>query len=530
MRELSAVLIYPNTNDVAFASLGFLKVFEMLKERVRLADFSFLPDFGAGRPGKRARTGRRFHSRRGRAGRASSAVLSPKQGLLLGFLSGNPVKSFDLICFSISYENDYVHVAELLARAGIPILASERPALFPLVVCGGFTMTLNPEPLADIADVAVVGEAECVLDDLLGGVGGGCAGGTDGRGGAAAKAEVLGRLARIDGIYVPSAPRPRVRRVWAPACDIAAEPPAQAPSHFGKMLLVEVGRGCGRGCFFCAAGNLYRPVRMREAEEILERSRGAEKVGLLGTAVGDHLGLEGMLREITARGCEVSVSSFRADEITRGIADLLVAGGMKTIAIAPEAGSEPLRRRINKRLSDDQIVEAVSVLASAGMKTIKLYFMIGLPGEEDADVEAAVDLVKRLSNVRGSSRLSIAAGPFVPKPQTAFQWSPFAPLATLRRRAAVLSAVRRIRGCSLTLGSLDEAWLEAVLARGDRSLGGLIADSALKGIPFAKLLKQRPDLDPTRGLDTAKPLPWDFIDSGVSKKRLEADLARSRRG
>jgi radical SAM superfamily enzyme YgiQ (UPF0313 family) len=509
---LSAILIYPNTCEVAFASLGFLKVFEMLKSRVAVADVAYLPK------GPRS------------------------QNLMVGHFTRRQVRSFDLIAFSISYENDFVHVPEILLGSGVEPRASARTGTFPLVLFGGFVMSLNPLPIADFADAVVVGEGEPVIDAALSalskarGISGSDPGarGTDhpahrGGPGQAGKAALLHLLSETPGIWIPSIGQASVKRVWAPTREIAAEPPAETPSHFGDMYLVEVGRGCGRGCFFCAAGNLYRPVRMRDASTVIAQAKEASKVGLVGTAVGDHPSLVSILRDLTEAGRQVGISSFRADEMTPEIADFLVKGGVKTLAIAPEAGSETLRQRINKNISDRQLEAAVKILAAAGIGTIKLYFMIGLPWETDGDVEAIVDLVARLARVRGRARLVVAVGPFVPKPHTAFQWCAFENPKVLKRRVAVLGGVRKIRGVSLKVGSLSEAWLEAALARGDRSLGELLLEAAEKRVPLKQLVKARPNLDPTHALDMKKPLPWDFINAGVSGKRLEDDFLRAER-
>ena len=527
-------LIYPNTREVAFASLGFLKVFGMLRSRVGLADVSYLPDSRS----------------------AAGGLTSPRRHPLLGHFTRREVRSFDVVALSISYENDFIHVPEMLLSAGIEPRAERRAGAgaragarggarvggFPLVIFGGFVMSLNPLPIADFADAVVVGEAEPVIDDLLAALSGAReAGGAEGWPAAGAgkaeaeagagRATLLRHLSGIPGIWVPSLGEAAVRRVWAPTAAIAPESPADLPgepgSHFGDMYLVETGRGCGRGCFFCAAGNLYRPVRMRDAATVLARAEGAGRVGLVGTAVGDHPSLVPILRELTAAGCQVGISSFRADEMTPEIAELLARGGVKSLAIAPEAGPEALRRRINKDISDDQLEAAVKMLAAAGIETIKLYFMIGLPWETDADVGAIVDLVARLARVRGRARLAVAAGPFVPKPHTAFQWCGFEDPKVLKRRVARLAGLRKIRGVSLKVGSLGEAWLEAALARGDRSLADLLLEAAETGTPVRQLVKARPDLSPTRALDMEKPLPWDFIDSGVSGKRLRADFLRA---
>jgi radical SAM superfamily enzyme YgiQ (UPF0313 family) len=492
--EVSAVVLFPNKRDVAYASLGFLKAYEELKERVAIADLAYAP------------SGDDDH------------IVSPKQGLLLGEMSHLEIRRFDIVGFSLSYENDFVQVPGLLIKAGLPPLARDRSPGMPLVVAGGFTMSSNPLPIADFVDAVVIGEIEPVADALVGVV---------------EETRVAGShfremLSRIPGVYVPALGERPVTRMWSAVEAIAAEPEPRTRSHFGEMFLVETGRGCGRGCHFCAAGNLYRPVRMRNGTAILALAAGASRIGLVGTAVGDHPDLVQMLKEITGAGRSVGISSLRPDQITPEIAALLVAGGVRTIAIAPEAGSEALRTRIGKPLPDEVVLSAVKVLSDAGLRSVKLYFMIGLPGETDADVEAAVQLVARLARVRGRARLAVAAGPFVPKPQTVFQWAPFCGRNVLRRRVAVLKGVTNTRGCSLKVQPLDEAWVEAVISRGDRSLSDPLLEAARTGGSLKRILMRGKQYDPTLELDTEKPLPWDFIDAGVDRKRLRLEYLRSK--
>jgi radical SAM superfamily enzyme YgiQ (UPF0313 family) len=259
---------------------------------------------------------------------------------------------------------------------------------------------------------------------------------------------------------------------------------------------------------------------MRDAAVILKSSGDSERVGLVGTAVGDHPDLNSLIDALLEDGRTAGVSSLRADRIDREVAGRLARCGVKTIAIAPETGTDSLRHRIGKQITEQQIAGAVEALSAAGIATVKLYFMIGLPGETDDDVAAIVTLVNYLAGVRGRSRLSVAVGPFVPKPHTAFQWAPFAEVGTLKRRVKILRRIATLKGCTLKVGSIDEAWTEAVLARGDRSLSGALIEAARTGRPLRTVLRKGGAPDPCRELDTAKPLPWDFIDSGVSREGL----------
>jgi len=488
--SLSAAVLFPNKRALACASLGFLKTFAVISQRVGLADLSYLP---AG-PG--------------------DAVLSPRQGLLLGEFSRREIGRFDLIGFSLSYENDYVNVPGLLMRAGLAPLAAERVEALPIILSGGFTMSTNPLPVADFVDAVVVGEVEAIADSLVDTIGTAKVEGIS-------KEHLLKRLATLPGIYVPALGERPVKRVWSDTADIAPEPELMTGSHFGDMFLVEVGRGCGRGCYFCAAGNLYKPLRMRDGESIVALAGDAPTVGLVGTAVGDHPDLEIMLRRLTGGGRRIGISSLRPDQVTPEVAALLVEGGVKTIAVAPEAGTDDLRARIGKPITRDEIFEAVRMLSDAGITNVKLYFMIGLPGETDSDAEAIVDLVSRLAGIRGKARLGVAAGPFVPKPHTVFQWAPFAGRDALKVRIGILKAVRRIKGCTLKVQPVDEAWVEAVLARGGRALSGPILESARKPVSLKRVLLRGGVPDPTLELDTEKPLPWDFIETGVDKEGLK---------
>jgi radical SAM superfamily enzyme YgiQ (UPF0313 family) len=266
---------------------------------------------------------------------------------------------------------------------------------------------------------------------------------------------------------------------------------------------------------------------MRDAEVILRSAGSSRRVGLVGTAVGDHPDLVAVIDDLLRQDKTAGISSLRADQVTPELVTRLVDCGIKTITIAPEAGTEDLRQRIGKHITDRQVTDAVRMLSEAGISNIKLYFMIGLPGESDEDIKAIVSMVNGLAEIRGKSRLSVAAGSFVPKPHTAFQWAGFASRETLRRRFRLLKVINRLKGCSLKVGSIDEAWTEAVLARGDRSLSAALIEAARSGKPLKTVLRKA-GYDPCRELDTEKPLPWDFVELGVSRGSLLRDYLKAR--
>ncbi len=486
--DLSSVLIYPNTEEVAFASLGFLKVLNMLATRTILADFCHLP-----------------------ATRDSGIALSRKH-LLTGISTHRPVRSFDFVGFSLSYENDFAAIPNLLYAAGIEPLAVEREEVFPFVTFGGFTMASNPLPVADFADAIIMGEAEGILEEVLSVL-------EKAKQEGWQKKEVLERFRYLDGIFVPAFGEYRVRRRYAPVEDIGFSITTPGRSHFKDMLLVEVGRGCGRGCLFCSAGRLYRPVRFRCTEDLVAAATGSKRIGLVGTAIGDHPGLTHLLETIVNEGKRASLSSLRPDQIEPHLAELLFESGMKSIAIAPETGDDDLRARIGKPIRRQRILDSVAMLAEAGMATIKLYFMMGLPGEQDSHAEAIVDLVDAIGKVRGKARLVVTVSPFVPKPHTPFQWVGFADRYSLRKRLAILRGINKIKGCSLRPVSVNQAWIEASLSRGERWLSRLLLEAS-QSQHNLRICLEKSGVDPTKELDISKPLPWDFIKNTIPKKRL----------
>ena len=410
-------------------------------------------------------------------------------------------------------------------------------------MAGGAALFLNPEPVAELMDLICVGEAEPILPPLLAVVkkGGG-------------RGEILAEAAQLPGVYVPSlyevtydgvrlasfrsldgAPS-RVERLWEkeldrrPTTSVVLSPDAEFPD----MFLVELSRGCPRGCRFCAAGFIYLPYRQRSLEslkkDVEEGLRHRHRVGLVGAAVSDFRGIGELSRHILECGGKVSVSSLRIDGLDEEMIEVLKTSGHKTIALAPEGGSQRLRDLIKKDITEKQILEACERLIRKDILNLKLYFIIGLPGETSADLEEMVTLVKRIREMvigaaREKGRLGevvLSVNPFVPKPFTPFQWCGMENLKSLERKAGYLKdSFGRLSNIRMKLESLRDAYLQALLSRGDRRLSIFLTKTHELGNwkRAAKELGLDTDDLVCRNIVPGEMLPWDILES-VGKDRL----------
>jgi radical SAM superfamily enzyme YgiQ (UPF0313 family) len=441
-------------------------------------------------------------------------VFADPPGPPLSLESAAPLDYFPVVAFSISYEVDYFNVVDILRSASIPPRAADRDDTHPLIVAGGPAVTANPEPLAPLLDAVVIGEVEPIFDQLT----------------AALHLVADGRdasleaLAQIPGLYLPhqatgDAPPRRIPRQWLQDLDTVPTHSAifTPDTEFGGMALIEIARGCGRGCRFCLAGYAYRPPRQRSVDNILAQARELlkfqDRLGLVSAAVSDHSAIDQLATELRALGARISVSSMRVDPVSEPLLRALAESGTRTLTIAPEAGSERLRRAINKTQTEDHVLRAVDLAARYDFAQLKLYFMLGLPGEQDADVQAIIDLALACAG-RFSRQVTVNVTPFVPKAHTPFQRLAQTPAREVKRR---LDRVERgLRKHRIDVKSESPAWAEiqGILARGDRRLAAALLTvdrpspaswrRALDavGLSLPDLLGERPAGDP---------LPWAFI-------------------
>lgn len=518
-------LVYPNGYQQGMGNLGFQTVYHLINQRDDcLCERFFLPE-----------------------GSTAHHVIP-----LLSLESDRPLRDFDLIALSISFENDYLHLPAIFSAGNIPLLAEHRDLEDPLVLIGGVCAFINPEPVAEVADLIAIGEAEPILPALLTGLV---------QSPSLPRYQLLLGLAQLPGVYVPrfyqpsyatdgityqsnSAVPKAIQRQYLRDLDSSASRTfiQSETAEFSHMTLVEVSRGCSRGCRFCAAGFVYLPPRERSLDNLLDQAEAGlcqrNRIGLVAAAVADYSQVVPLQQGIIARGGEISVSSLRLDAIDVKTVALLTQAGHKSVAIAPEAGSQRLRDVINKGLNEDQILSAVQVLTDGGIRHLKLYFLIGLPFEKMADVEAIVELVQKIAALRQTrgkvqgylGNLTVSVNPFIPKPFTPFQWAGMEGEKSLKKKGRLLqSACSRIPNTRFMMESVRLAILQAFLSRGDRRIAAMLPDLArggsLRQICAAANWPLVAELTRERGEDEA--FAWEIIDCGVRREYLWNEYQRA---
>lgn len=508
--RLSVALVFPGRAATALSSLGWQIVYRLLEARPELAPERFFLDL----PGLT-----------GSAGRVSPPLSEDAQRSL---------DRFPVIAFSLGFEEDLPVLPAALAATGLPRRTADRPD-WPLVLVGGPLAFLNPAPLAPGADLIWVGEAEAGLADLLVLAQAAYLAGRP-------KTDWLAEVADRPGVLAPGRTvLPARRAVQRGAPGLLAEPGhscfISSEAEFRDMLLVEVNRGCPYGCRFCAAGFIYRPprqARLQDLQRIVEETA-PPKVGLVGTALTDWPDLLPFLRWLKEREVKFSLSSLRADGITRPFLEFLRKSGVRTLTLALEGASPRLRRAANKKLDEDDFLRAVSLAAEFAVNHLKLYLIVGWPGEEEADHLALAEFLGRIEEARqkgakgkGLEHVTLSLSSLVSKPWTPFQW---APMASEERLKEIIARVKRLvkplKGWRAEADSPAAARLQGVLARGDESLYGLLEQAADQGLRRA--LKEWPG-DPAAILDRQRdrdePFPWEMIDIGVGRDLLWREWER----
>jgi radical SAM superfamily enzyme YgiQ (UPF0313 family) len=525
--KIPIALVYPNRYFLGMSNLGFQTVYHRLNRLPNVVcERLFLPES------------------------EDMAAASSGPGPL-SVESQRPMADFHIVAFSLAFENDFTNLVHLLQLGKLSLYSSRRHQHEPLVVAGGVATFLNPEPIAPFIDLFLLGEAENLLEDFV-------RAWEEMLDHDLSREEKLAHIAeRVSSAYVPSffqvesdsdgrliSFEPLIdipKKIQVRPAPIENEEPitstiTTAHTEFPDTVLVEIGRGCGRGCRFCAAGFVYRPVRHRQSDKVvqaaLDRAPQGGKIGLLSSAVSDHPDIDAICLQLRKAGTRLSVSSLRADSVTPTMLESLRQSGLRTVAIAPEAGSQRLRQVINKNLTEKQILDAVSAVVSAGIPNLRLYFMIGLPTETEEDIRAIIQLVKRIKHEqlvigRGQKRLgtiTMSVSSFVPKPFTPFQWVPFCDLSVLKQRIKKLKrGLGAVANVKVHADVPRWAYIQALLSRGDRQLAPLLAILGQQNSTWSRATKAvnvNPEFYVYRERERQELLPWDFIDNGVTKDYL----------
>jgi radical SAM superfamily enzyme YgiQ (UPF0313 family) len=510
--KINIALVYPNRYAVGMSSLGFQGIYGLLNglpdvvcERVFLPDAEEMTEY--------ERTGAELFS------------LESKRTL----------SRFDIVAFSVSFENDYPNIVRILRMARIPVRSAARNTSHPVLIMGGACAFFNPEPTADFFDLCFIGEAEEMLPEFL-----------LAYRESASRDELFERSLIIEGVYIPryyeigysdgrgiisgrtalrGAPEVIRKRSVKDIAQSRFRPAIITPeAEFSDMYLLEAMRGCPWSCRFCVAGRVYKPVRKKDPgvlrNEIKEALSRTNRVGLIGPSLSDYPHAEEVLK---IEGVDFSITSLRASPQSARIAALM--RGHKSISIAPEAGTERLRRVINKKITDEDILETAGMILNDNIETLRLYFMVGLPTETREDIKGISDLVRRVRACTRKGHITLSVSTFVPKPFTPFQWHPMAPLREVKERLKMIKKdLASVKGVRVFHDVPKYAYMQGIFSLGDRRVSAMIKQTAFETFSLSGgSAGLSPDYYIFRTREAEEILPWDFIDSGVSRHRLRKE-------
>ena len=528
--EQKVAIVYPNTYFVGMSNLGLHIIYEEINlHPSSVCERIFLPE------------------------KKELDVYDKTKTPLMSVETQRPMHQFDVVAFDVTFEMDYFHIPLMLRYGRVPVMSEDRTGFDPIVIAGGPCATFNPEPFADFIDAFIIGEGEGIVTAVLERI-------RKGRENGESREETIAVLAQIDGVYVPVLYTPQyddnkrfvgydiaegapktIRRHFEPLTSGGETVIATNFTEFGAMYIIEVARGCGRHCRFCMAGYCFRVPRVRPLDILKEGVDRAEKlgkkVGLMGAAISDYPEVDELVTYIRSKDMRYSCASLRADSLTQAVVDGLAESGQKTITIAPETGSERLRRVINKGISEENLRTAAQLSAKSGIQHMRLYIMIGLPTETDEDIDAIVGLAERtqahMAEVGCKGRLTLSINPFIPKPFTPFQWMAMDHQKSVEKKLQYIKkSLQKNRRIEVLVESPKEAYIQGVLARGDRRLGKVLAACALdRGSKSFKSEMKKAGLDMDdcnyRERKFEDYLPWSHLDMGLRNGYLEQEWQRA---
>ena len=528
--EQKVAIVYPNTYFVGMSNLGLHIIYEEINlHPSSVCERIFLPE------------------------KKELDAYDKTKTPLMSVETQRPMHQFDVVAFDVTFEMDYFHIPLMLRYGRVPVMSEDRTGFDPIVIAGGPCATFNPEPFADFIDAFIIGEGEGIVTAVLERI-------HEGRENGESREETISALAQIDGVYIPVLYTPRyddnkrfvgydiadgapqiIRRHFEPLTSGGETVIATNFTEFGAMYIIEVARGCGRHCRFCMAGYCFRVPRVRPLDILKEGVDRAEKlgkkVGLMGAAISDYPEVDELVTYIRSKDMRYSCASLRADSLTQAVVDGLAESGQKTITIAPETGSERLRRVINKGISEENLRTAAQLSAKSGIQHMRLYIMIGLPTETDEDIDAIIGLAERtqahMAEVGCKGRLTLSINPFIPKPFTPFQWMAMDHQKSVEKKLQYIKkSLQKNRRIEVLVESPKEAYIQGVLARGDRRLGKVLAACALdRGSKSFKSEMKKAGLDMDdcnyreRKFDDY--LPWSHLDMGLRDGYLEQEWQRA---